>query len=216
MRARVLVLLACLACVAGCTRAEPRALSARSSVRSCVVQPAVSPALLGSRPAHAQRTRSALLAPKPVQAQRIPSASPATVKADESILQEDLGRRYCVGGVACIKHCAAEGAGCEVRNVYVVRLEQPADIARIRLTARDTVDPSRWPDLVVRLDGALVGNVPPYPPGAGLDVVINRTGQLITVEALPRSEQVLPSDVGAVISDLKVLGRAHVDAVGTR
>src|SRR5262249_42202122 len=131
MRARVVVLLACLACVAGCTRAEPRALSARSSVRSCVVQPAVSPALLGSRPAHAQRIRSArlapkpvqaqrirsaLLAPKPVQAQRIPSASPATVKADESILQEDLGRRYCVGGVACIKHCAAEGAGCEVRN----------------------------------------------------------------------------------------------------
>lgn len=146
---------------------------------------------------------------------KVRAAAQAPGNPVEAILFEDRDRPYCVGGAACLERCADPAAGCEARNVYAVKLEHRARIARIQLYARDTLDKAhwrdtldqtRWADLIVRVDGAKIGKVSAFGQGSMRGVAVNRTGQLITVETAARLAGPRAVPVEAVISDLYVFG----------
>jgi len=231
VRSMWLRLLLLMTCAAGCAQAEPitapQPLFCPLLPWAALRQPAKPPLWTAMpsrvvkrdaptsapRPTHPRSTAVIPLPRKPPTAgapQSVPvesarTAAVAAAPGAEAVLFEDVGKRYCVGSISCLKHCADPASECEVRNVYVVRLDQPATIAHIKLSAQDNVDKTSLASLVVRVDGVPLDNVPVFQPGATLDVAVNRTAQIITVEATPPLEGV--GLVGAVISDLYVLGR---------
>jgi len=150
--------------------------------------------------------QSPLSKPAPVEA--------AAPSAPDRIIFDDLGKHYCVGSALCVEHCAKPEKGCEVKVVYTHKLDQPVRISRIQLYAHDNMGPMRRTDLLrVKVDGMELGKFSVNRTGATISVPVNRTGQLITIEAMYNrngallgGEQVAIGE-GALITDIYVFGR---------
>lgn len=198
MLTRILAAAACVACAATAALAEGdlrKSLANGGAHATSVATDAV--------PHPAPRP-----APAPGMAK---AASPPPAKAAQprvtGIVHEELGKKYCIGGRDCEKHCGEASAGCEARKVYTVKLEKPAQIARIQLFAHDDVGASRRADLIVRVDGVETGKAAVYRSGSTVVLPVNRAGQLITVEATHNQNGFLEGGEEAVIGDIYVFGR---------
>lgn len=124
----------------------------------------------------------------------------------ETVLFEDLGKRYCIGGVSCLKRCG--GSACEVRNVYVIRLREGAHITGIQLVVADASDATPGAGLRIRVDGAQIESVPKAAPAVPITIPVRRAGQVVTVEAVPAALSGTRAEFEAIISDIRVSGRA--------
>lgn len=192
MSIRPLLLVSCMICSAACTRLEP-SLNVNPSLRSDAA-----PVRLG---------QLATTTAKPMTARPGANSAMATAKGAEPVLFEDVGNRYCIGSVSCLKRCADSASACEVRNVYVIKLAQPAHITGIQLIVRETADKTRAADLRVRVNGAAIGKVPKSGRGSTLSIPVQRAGRIITVEALPHINADHRIGVEALVSDVRVFGR---------
>ena len=150
----------------------------------------------GVRPAVKSAARSA---PRPV----VTHVRPLT----EQVLFALTGRKFCIGGTLCPSYCAQSANGCEVEPIYRISLPRPAEISRIQLYAYDDVGVTHVAELVVRVDGMAVGTLPVRWEGATLDLPVGHAGQRITIEARDPGDSRSAGE-GAIISDVKVFGRA--------
>jgi len=157
------------------------------------------------------KTQSATAKPDLATAKPLPVPARPT---PDRIVFEDLGKHYCIGNRLCTEHCARPEHGCQVKTVYTQKLDQPTRISRIQLYAHNNIGPTRRPDLLlVKVDGAEFGRFPVNRAGSTISVVVNRNGQLITIEAMyNRNGSLLGGEQsviaeGAVISDIYAFGR---------
>lgn len=181
MPVRPLFFLSLAVCLAGCASVEAPPETDGTGKRLTTTVPQAPP--LEARP----RDRA------------VASAGP------EKALYEDIGKRYCIGGVSCLKRCSPPGPGCEVRNVYVIRLERPAQVTTLRLRVSELANPGEAPALRVRVDGVPLDTITRLRPGTPLTIPMRRSGRVITVEAV--SAQRVETGVEAIVSDIRVFGR---------
>ena len=97
--------------------------------------------------------------------------------------------------------------GCAALPAYAIKLEQPAYISAVQLYAHDQVGPSRWSELVVKVNGRPVGSAQVHRYGSTRTIEIGRVGQLVTIESRHYHNGFLRGGEEAVIWDVYLLGR---------
>jgi hypothetical protein len=143
----------------------------------------------------------------PAEAAAAPEAKLAALPAKPGIIFEDLGHKACIGGTACEAHCKIETNGCAALPAYAIKLEHPAYISAVQLYAHDQVGPSRWSELVVKVNGRPVGSAQVHRYGSTRTIQIGRVGQLVTIESRHYHNGFLRGGEEAVIWDVYLLGR---------
>jgi hypothetical protein len=123
-----------------------------------------------------------------------------------TIHQTNGGEKLCIGGVLCSKFCATETRDCEPTQSLTIRLDEPARINTIQLSAHDNIGKTRRSRLVVKVNGKPVAETLVYKLGSTLSLDVGETGELITIESAHQYNGFLRGGEEAVIWDIYVFG----------
>ena len=134
-----------------------------------------------------------------------PAASNAPVNG-RIIHQTNGGEKLCIGGVLCSKFCSAETRDCESTQSLTIKLDEPARINAIQLSAHDNIGKTRRSRLVVKVNGKAVADTLVYKLGSTLSIDVGQTGELITIESAHQHYGFLRGGEEAVIWDVYVFG----------
>jgi hypothetical protein len=138
-------------------------------------------------------------------------AAPAEAAASNApvngriIHQADSGK-LCIGGVLCSKFCETKPQDCEPTPSLTIKLDKPARINTIQLSAHDNIGATRRSRLVVKVNGKPVANTLVYRLGSTLSIDVGETGELITIESAHQYNGFLRGGEEAVIWDVYVFG----------
>lgn len=137
-----------------------------------------------------------------------PAAAPADseMPVNGRIIHQSKGERLCIGGVLCAKFCADDGRGCEPTRSLTIKLDEPARINAIQLSAHDNIGKTRRSRLVVKVNGKPVAETLVYKLGSTLSLDVGETGELITIESAHQYNGFLRGGEEAVIWDVYVFG----------
>jgi hypothetical protein len=133
-----------------------------------------------------------------------PEVSSAPVNG-RIIHQADSGK-LCIGGVLCSKFCETKPQDCEPTPSLTIKLDKPARINTIQLSAHDNIGATRRSRLVVKVNGKPVANTLVYRLGSTLSIDVGETGELITIESAHQYNGFLRGGEEAVIWDVYVFG----------
>jgi hypothetical protein len=133
-----------------------------------------------------------------------PAGSPAPVNG-RIIHQSDSGK-MCIGGVLCPKFCEADTQDCKPTKSLTIKLDKPAQINTIQLSAHDNIGQTRRSRLVVKLNGKEIADTLVYKLGSTLSIDVGQAGELITIESAHQYNGFLLGGEEAVIWDVYVFG----------
>ena len=136
------------------------------------------------------------------------AAAPADVKkpVNGRIIHQTNGGKFCIGGVLCSKFCATQARDCEPKQSLTIKLDKPARISAIQLSAHDNIGKTRRSRLVVKVNGKEVADTLVYKLGSTLSIDVGQTGELITIESAHQYNGFLRGGEEAVIWDVYVFG----------
>ena len=114
--------------------------------------------------------------------------------------------RLCIGGVHCEAYCSSGGQDCKTSGNLMIRLDEPAHINSIQLSAHDNIGESRRSRLIVKVNGKEIAETLVYRLGSTLTIDIGETGELITIESAHQYNGFLRGGEEAVVWDVYVFG----------
>lgn len=194
---------------------------------------AAAPAVAGENmpPADADQAKSqsqvqpqARSQPKPKARSQAPSQTIEVAKVDDKaeadmaaaagsaapvnghIIHQPETGKVCIGGVMCAKFCETKPQDCEARPSLTIKLDKPARINTIQLSAHDNIGKTRRSRLVVKVNGKPVAETLVYKLGSTLSIDVGETGELITIESAHQYNGFLRGGEEAVIWDVYVFG----------
>ncbi len=133
-----------------------------------------------------------------------PANSPAPINGH--IIHQSDGGKMCIGGVLCSKFCEADTADCKPTESLTIKLEKPAQISTIQLSAHDNIGKTKRSRLVVKVNGKAIADTLVYKTGSTLSIDVGQTGELITIESAHQYNGFLLGGEEAVIWDVYVFG----------
>ena len=122
------------------------------------------------------------------------------------IIHHTSDGKLCIGGVLCSKFCGSDGQNCKPTDSLTIRLDKPAQINTIQLSAHDNIGRTRRSRLVVKVNGKPVADTLVYRLGSTLSIEVGETGELITIESAHQYNGFLRGGEEAVIWDVYVFG----------
>jgi len=130
----------------------------------------------------------------------------ANAPVNGRIIHQADGGKLCIGGVLCSKFCETKPQDCEPIQSLTIKLDKPARINTIQLSAHDNIGATRRSRLVVKVNGKPVANTLVYKLGSTLSIDVGETGELITIESAHQYNGFLRGGEEAVIWDVYVFG----------
>jgi len=203
----VIAIAAALALVAAAAAAE--APGKRAGTRTLAAPMALLPPPRSLPPRHAPTAR-----PAPATLQEVAAADAAPAKLaplarpmpGNRLVHETSGARLCIGGVMCTAFCAERAHACTPTMAFTIKLDKPARIDTIQLSAHDDIGASRRSRLLVKVNGKKVGSTLVYRLGSTLSLDVNATGEMITIESAHQYNGFLRGGEEAVVWDVYVFG----------
>ncbi|HMB46708.1 MAG TPA: hypothetical protein VKN63_00370 [Afifellaceae bacterium] len=122
------------------------------------------------------------------------------------IIHQASDGKICIGGVLCSKFCADGERECKPTESLTIKLDKPARINAIQLSAHDNIGATRRSRLVVKVNGKEVAGTLVYRLGSTLSIDVGETGELITIESAHQYNGFLRGGEEAVIWDVYVFG----------
>jgi hypothetical protein len=122
------------------------------------------------------------------------------------IIHQSEGGQMCIGGVLCSEFCSADSHDCKPTPSLTIKLDKPARINTIQLSAHDNIGKTRRSRLVVKVNGKPVADTLVYKLGSTLSIDVGETGELITIESAHQYNGFLRGGEEAVIWDVYVFG----------
>ncbi len=158
--------------------------------------------LAAAEPAKTPEPGVAAATEAPVDAAAAASASPLNGR----LIHQATGERLCIGGVLCPQFCTAKSQNCSPRPSLTIKLDGPAKINTIQLSAHDNIGKTRRSRLVFKINGKAVADTLVYRLGSTLSIDVGQTGELITIESAHQHNGFLRGGEEAVIWDVYVFG----------
>lgn len=141
------------------------------------------------------------------QVDEIVPAADGPAPVNGRIIHQSESGKVCIGGVMCQKFCEADGQDCKPTESLTIRLDGPAEISTIQLSAHDNIGKTKRSRLVVKVNGMQIADTLVYKLGSTLSIDVGQTGELITIESAHQYNGFLRGGEEAVIWDVYVFGK---------
>ncbi|MHA1189666.1 MAG: hypothetical protein ACTSSQ_04300 [Alphaproteobacteria bacterium] len=122
------------------------------------------------------------------------------------LIHQATGEQVCIGGVLCPDFCTSKNQNCAASRSLTIKLDNPAKITTIQLSAHDNIGKTRRSRLVFKINGKQVADSLVYRLGSTLSIDVGETGELITIESAHQHNGFLRGGEEAVIWDVYVFG----------
>jgi hypothetical protein len=125
------------------------------------------------------------------------------------LIHQATGERVCIGGVLCPDFCTTKNQNCAPSQNLTIKLDNPAKITTIQLSAHDNIGKTRRSRLVFKINGKKVADSLVYRLGSTLSIDVGEAGELITIESAHQHNGFLRGGEEAVIWDVYVFGEVQ-------
>ncbi len=125
------------------------------------------------------------------------------------LIHQATGERVCIGGVLCPDFCTTKNQNCAPSQSLTIKLDNPAKITTIQLSAHDNIGKTRRSRLVFKINGKKVADSLVYRLGSTLSIDVGEAGELITIESAHQHNGFLRGGEEAVIWDVYVFGEVQ-------